>query len=130
MVVLKDDLLRLLLGRSVVGRLVKRVLCVLLNEGDEALKGTVAVVVDEVTRAGALELERGEARDAEGDAGREIVLGGLHLRNRDAVLEVSEVLAKLVPSGLETLAVTAPSRRAKSATRIHAEEMTQTYQLA
>ena len=80
-IVLKNDLCGLLSGRLVaesnVG--VKRVLRVLLNKRDEALKGAVTIVVNEVAGTGLLELERGEARDAEGNGGREIVLGRLHL---------------------------------------------------
>lgn len=108
MVVLQNDLLCLLLMDGGVLGLFKRVLCVLLNEGDEALERPVTIVVEEITRTSGFELERRETRDAEGDAGRKVVLRGLHLCDRDTVLEGGEVLAQLVPSRLEALAVATP----------------------
>jgi hypothetical protein len=55
------------------------VLSVLLYKRDKALERTVTLVIDEVTAASGLELERGEALDAERYRGRQIVLLSLHL---------------------------------------------------
>ena len=61
---------------------VEGVLGVFLEEGDEALKGAVALVVNEVLGASGLELERREALDTEGNSGREVVLGNFKLGTR------------------------------------------------
>ena len=58
----------------------ERVFGVLFDEGDEALEGAVTVVVKELAGTSGLELERGEARDTEGNARGKVVLRGLHLR--------------------------------------------------
>ena len=64
--IVHDDLSAV--GWRRVGRFLdlERVLGVLLNKRDEALERTVAVVVNELAGTRGLELQRGEAGDAEG----------------------------------------------------------------
>jgi len=81
-------------------------LAVGLDVLDEVLEGAVAVVVNPLLRAGGAELEGGVALDAEGSLGGEIVLGGVHLGDNN--VRVLVALAKSVPDGGETLAVTTP----------------------
>lgn len=86
LLVLLFDLTKGLLGSGLVGldRLgeVERVLGVLLDEGDEALQGAVTLVVNELLGAGGLELESGEAGNAEGDSRGEVVFRDFELGTR------------------------------------------------
>ena len=70
---------RLRRGNSSLVLLLDRARYVLLEEGDEGFERPVAVVVNELLRTGLLELERGEAGNAEGNAWWEVVLGRIHL---------------------------------------------------
>ncbi len=86
----------------------ERVLGVLLNEGNQGLERAVTLVVDEFFRASRLELDGGETGDAEGNGRRKVVLLGFHFGNDELVLHLGVLVSKLVPGGLETLAVTTP----------------------
>ena len=68
------------LGRRRRGRGAQVVHRVVLDELDEGLVAPVTREVDELLRAGGLELQSGEARDAERYTGRKVVLRCLHLR--------------------------------------------------
>ena len=65
--------------RLVLLSALERLHSVLLDERDQALQATVALVVDPSATTGGLELERREAGYAEWYAGREVVLGRVHL---------------------------------------------------
>ena len=65
------------LGNGLV--LLQLVDSVLFNEGDEALEGAIAIIVNELLLASLLELECGEAGDAEGYGWWKVILGCLHL---------------------------------------------------
>ena len=67
------------LGRTRRGRGAQVVHRVVLDELDEGLVAPVTREVDELLRAGGLELERGEALDLEVDCGGEVVLRRVHL---------------------------------------------------
>jgi len=52
---------------------------VLLEEGFQALKRAVTLIIDEVARTGAFEFDRGEPLNTEGDTCRKVILSGLEL---------------------------------------------------
>lgn len=70
----------LVLGCGSPGCGLEGVLGLLLDESDEALERAVTIVVDELARAGRLELESWEAGDTEGNGCGEVILLCLDLR--------------------------------------------------
>ncbi|GMR60670.1 hypothetical protein PMAYCL1PPCAC_30865, partial [Pristionchus mayeri] len=79
-------------------------LAVALEELDEALKGSVSGVVDDLVGAGGEELDGREGLDLDV---LDLQCGGVHLGDDDALV-VGVLLSQLLPGGNELLAVSAP----------------------
>jgi hypothetical protein len=118
-------------GGVIGGRSFKRVLGVLVDEGNEVIERAVTIVVDKFAGASLLELDGRETGDAERSRWGNVVVRSLHLGtekacivsrcpelsnrlkniHREPILEAGEMFTQRVPYGLEAFAVTAPRAR-------------------
>jgi len=77
--------------RRVFGGGVERVLCVLVDEGNEVLERAITIVVDEVTGASFLELNGRETGDTERRRWGNVVVNSFHLSTEQVRMQSKSV---------------------------------------